>query len=91
MHCERLEKRPHLGSTDTTFLAASLSELDILPVGCSHPGFEVMEFFTEFFVRPKWPGHQNFSVATAVLNAMGRAERAAPGGRPADFPRIARR
>lgn len=51
----------------------------------------MMGFFTEMFVRPKRLDHQNFCIAMAVLNAMGKADRADIAIKPADFPRIARR
>jgi hypothetical protein len=68
-------------------LAAGL----VVPIRLCIPDFEVMGFFTEMFVRPKRLDYQNFCTAMAVLNAMGKADRADMGIKPADFPRIARR
>jgi hypothetical protein len=49
-----------------------------------------MGFFTELFARPRPTESMRYRAAFALLERMGKSDRADIGVRPADFPRIAR-
>lgn len=49
-----------------------------------------MGFLTELFSRPRPQEQARYRTALALLHAMGNADRADIGIKPADFPRIAR-